>query len=136
MFSNAGAANQNPATNSGANDYFYIWGAQLEVGAIASSLIPTAGGVVTRAAEILTVAAAKMPYPAISDYVETTGTELITNGDFSTSDLSQWNASAGNTISIVNGRLRVTRDGSANTYNGAITDFNVTQGSYLPLIHI
>jgi hypothetical protein len=71
-----------------------------------------------------------MPWPAISDYVETTGTELITNGDFSTSDLSLWTVPSGNTISIVNGRLRVTRDGSNNTYGGATTDLDVTVGSY------
>jgi len=130
QFSNAGAANSNPTITVGADDYFYVWGAQAEVGAAPSSLIPTSGGAATRAAELLTVAAAKMPWPAISDYVETTGTELITNGDFSTSDLSLWTAAAGNTISIVNGRLRVTRDGSINTYGGALTDLDVTLGSY------
>ena len=89
-----------------------VYGAQLELGSTSSSYIPTNGGSATRAADILTVSAAKMPWPAISDYVETTGTELITNGDFSTSDLSLWTVLSGNTISIVNGRLRVTRDGS------------------------
>ena len=107
-----------------------VYGAQLELGSTSSSYIPTNGGSATRAADILTVSAAKMPWPAISDYVETTGTELITNGDFSTSDLSLWTVPSGNTISIVNGRLRVTRDGSTNTYGGVTTDLDVTAGSY------
>ena len=63
QFSNAGAANVNPGTISGANDYFYVWGAQLEAGRTASSLIPTSGGVITRAAELLTIVPAKMPWP-------------------------------------------------------------------------
>jgi hypothetical protein len=114
MFSNAGAANANPATTSGANDYFYVWGAQLEAGAIASSLIPTAGGVITRAAELLTVAAAKMPSPAL--YVETTGTELVTNSTFDTA--SDWTLDAG--WSITGGQI-IKVSGTGNSKNAYAT---------------
>ena len=99
QFSNAGTPNINPATNSGANDYFYIWGAQLEAGRIASSLIPTAGGVITRAAELLTVAAAKMPSVATAPFTEVSGTEILTNSGFDTD--TDWTKGTG--YSIANG---------------------------------
>ena len=99
MFSNAGAANQNPGTISGADDYFYVWGAQLEAGRIASSLIPTAGGVITRAADILTVAAAKMPSVATAPFTEVSGTEILTNPGFDTD--TDWTKGTG--YSIANG---------------------------------
>jgi hypothetical protein len=65
-----------------------VYGAQLELGSTPSSYIPTSGSTVTRAADILTVSAAKMPWPD-GTYVETTGTELVTNGTFDT-DISGW----------------------------------------------
>jgi len=46
------------------------------------------------------------------------GSELVVNGDFS-SGTTDFVAAGGNIVSIVGGRLRVTRDGSLNTYNGA-----------------
>jgi hypothetical protein len=83
MFSNAGAASQNPVMISGADDYFYVWGAQLEVGQCVSSLIPTSGGVITRAAEVLRVAAAKLP-SVVTTPIEVSGTEMLTNPGFDT----------------------------------------------------
>ena len=83
MFSNAGAASQNPVMISGADDYFYVWGAQLEVGQCVSSLIPTSGGVITRAAEVLRVAAAKLP-SVVTTPIEVSGTEILTNPGFDT----------------------------------------------------
>ena len=63
----------------------YIYGAQLEAGSTPSSYISTAGTTVTRAAEILDVAAADMPWPTPN----VIGEELVTNGTFD-SDVSGW----------------------------------------------
>jgi hypothetical protein len=68
----------------------YFWGHQLEVGSTSSSYIPTSGSTVTRAAETLTVPAANMPWPTP---VETTGTELVTNGTFDANDFTGWEVS-------------------------------------------
>ena len=83
MFSNAGAASQNPVMISGANDYFYVWGAQLEAGAIASSLIPTSGSQVTRAAETLTVPAANLPYSSTNMSIQMDGRMTYADEDVS-----------------------------------------------------
>lgn len=45
------------------------------------------------------------------------GSELVTNGTFDSADISLWTPAAGNTLSVVDGKLRVTR--SATTYGGA-----------------
>ena len=131
QFSNAGTPNINPATNSGANDYFYVWGAQLEAGSIASSLIPTAGGVITRAAELLTVAAAKMPWPAL--YVETTGTELVTNSTFDTA--SDWTLAAG--WSITGGQIiKVSGTGNAKNAYATLSTPLIAGRSYLVTLDV
>jgi hypothetical protein len=74
-----------------------IYGAQFELGSTPSSYIPTAGSTVTRAAETLTASAANLPWPTP---VETTGIELVTNGDFATNDLTGFTTTITGTGSV------------------------------------
>ena len=62
----------------------YVYGFQTEAGSTPSSLIPTSGSSVTRAAETLTIPAANMPWPEPN----VIGSELVTNGTFDTD--SDW----------------------------------------------
>ena len=73
----------------------FVWGAQLEAAPTPSSYIPTAGSAVTRAADVLTVPAANLPYPTPT----VIGPELVTNGTFDT-DISGWinDSAAGGSI--------------------------------------
>jgi len=92
-----------------ATDVVLIAGSQFEQGSTPSSYIPTTTTTVTRAAETLTVPAANLPYP--TTYVETTGTELVTNGTFDT-DLSGWVASHGaSTQEFDNGTIKLQHTG-------------------------
>jgi hypothetical protein len=84
--------------------------AQLEKAATSSSVIPTAGATVTRAAETLTVPAANLPWPS----PVVIGEELVTNGAFDT-DTTGWTSASAGTLSWVDGRMRLeVADGDTN----------------------
>jgi len=79
----------------------FVYGAQIELGSNPSSYIPTSASTVTRAADILTVSAAKMPSVATAPFAEASGTEILTNSGFDTD--TDWGLGTG--FSIANGVL-------------------------------
>jgi hypothetical protein len=93
----------NAETNSGSGINFeyvgdgssgiYAYQAQTEAGLTPSSLIPTSGSSVSRAAETFTIPSANLPWPE-PQYI---GSELVTNGTFDTD--SDWTKGTGWTIS-------------------------------------
>ena len=127
------SANSDNSSNRDASGELLLFGVQAEASATLSSYIPTSGSQATRAADILTVPAAKMPWPD-GTYVETTGTELVTNGTFDT-DISGW------TNASVSGAGTVTWDSSQrlkveaiNVGNMANYQFSATVGKVYKIV--
>jgi len=89
----------------------YLYGTQLEKGYTPSSLIPTIGSSVTRAAETFTIPSANLPWPT-PQYI---GSELVTNGTFDT-DVSGWTADTDGTISYSSGTLLYTGTSTGPTF--------------------
>ena len=83
----------------------YVYGAQVEEASTPSSLIPTSGSTVSRAAETFTIPSANLPWPT-PQYI---GSELVTNGTFDT-DTTGWTASNA-TLSVESGSLKITSTG-------------------------
>ena len=90
---------------------------QWEDGPTRSSYIPTLGSTVTRAADVLTIPAANLPWPT----PRVIGPELVDDGGFDVGTVpAGWEgyaaATASSTLSVVSNALRVTRTGSAAGY--------------------
>ena len=97
----------------------YLYNAQIEVGSTPSSLIPTSGSSVTRAAETFTIPSAKLPWPT-PVYI---GDELVTNGTFDT-DTSGWSVS-NVTTEITDGEVKLT---STVAFGGIFQSFSTEVG--------
>jgi len=77
----------------------YLWGAQLELGPTPSSYIPTAGSAVTRAADVLTVPAANLPYSSTALSIQMDGRVTYADRDRNPEHrFVQWQLDASNRI--------------------------------------
>jgi hypothetical protein len=80
-------ASKNVTYTGAGTETVIIYGAQVEIGSTPSSLIPTSGSSVTRAAESFTIPSANLPWPE-PNYI---GSELVTSGTFDDSSaLDDW----------------------------------------------
>lgn len=118
-----GSSSYNRVTAGDGTSGILIFGAQLEAGNTPSSYIPTAGSAATRAAEILTVAAAKVPNAGTKTPIEVSGTEMVTNPGFDTD--TDWSMEAGWTI---NGGLITKAAGGSSNAMWQTGTFTVTPG--------
>jgi len=103
--------------------------AQLEVGSVPSSYIPTNGAAVTRIAQTASIAGARMPDYQTPTYI---GPELVTNGTFDT-DTTGWVAGFGavdGTFASVGSELLYTvgaGDGASPRYTTPLTGLTIGQ---------
>jgi hypothetical protein len=81
-------ASKNVTYTGAGTETVIVYGAQVEEGSTPSSLIPTSGSSVTRAAETFTIPSANLPWPE-PQYI---GSELVTNGTFDGASTANWTA--------------------------------------------
>ena len=87
---------------SGAVDFTVrIYGPQMELGSTPSSYIPTSNSAVTRAAETLTIPAAKLPYSATAMSIQMDGLETFADEGSATQEtLFDWRVDSNNRITL------------------------------------
>jgi hypothetical protein len=95
----------------------FVWGAQLEAAPTPSSYIPTSGSTVTRAADVLTIPAANLPYNSTALSIQMDGRVTYADeGIFSTAVGVRWQKDAQNRI--------VTFDLSTNSTDTGVVFFS------------
>jgi len=108
-----------PSFAGNSSNNVYVYGFQTEEASTPSSLIPTSGSTVTRAAETFTIPSANLPWPE-PQYI---GDELVTNGTFD-SDVSGWSGVNSATVTFNSGRAEV--DIAAVSGSGVSSDADVS----------
>jgi hypothetical protein len=90
----------------------YVWGAQLELGSVATSYIPTLGSTVTRAVDNVNALVSTMPWSATegtvyADYLPSvaTGTQVVWHADDGTGDerIYQYRGTSDPLVSVIDG---------------------------------
>ena len=109
------------------SNYFYVYHAQTEIASTPSSLIPTSGSSVSRAAETFTIPSANLPWPT-PQYI---GDELVTSGTFDdASALDDWTVSGnGPALGTWNASGYIDLDRNGGTSCVLQQSLNVTDGS-------
>jgi len=108
----------------------YVWGAQLELGSTATTYQPITDGVqdyytydpqpvlFQDSAGTTPVTAVEQPVGLMLDKsqgLSGSGSQLVTNGDFSSPSTTGWQASGGGSFTVVSNRLQVTGAGATGT---------------------
>jgi len=115
------------------------WGADLKAGRVLSSHVPTDGGTATRAAEVISIAAADLPYSATAMSIAMEGgIGYVDNGSTTEALFYNWAADADNfilaklnTASTNTGRLDAQQE-ETTTNDAAVGNSQLTPGVLVP----